>query len=41
MKKVVKEKRFLTWKRVLWLLLIFVFAIVAGYFVFIGFEFKR
>ena len=41
MKKVVKEKRFLTWKRVLWLFLLFVFAIVAGYLVFIGFEFKR
>ena len=41
MKKVVKQKKFFTWKRVLWLFLMVVLAIVAGYFVFIGFEFKQ
>ena len=41
MKKIVKEKQFLTLKRIFWLLLIFILAIVAGYFIFIGFEYKR
>ena len=41
MKKIVKEKQFLTLKRIFWLLLIFILVIVAGYFIFIGFEYKR
>jgi len=41
MRKVIKEKKFFTLKMVLWLFISAVLALVAGYFVFIGFEFKR
>ena len=41
MRKVIKEKKFFTLKTVLWLFISAVLVLVTGYFVFIGFEFKR